>query len=200
MSSAKSTRKKIKEINLKAVKRKVIFWTIFAVIIAYSTMFFFAFASNAHADAKSDCEAKTDGSMWNDDLKSCRTPAQWCTDSDPNNVWIDANGYGANGEAYCRYTGNHGCGTDTFFNWGCNASGEQITPLLISIINWVSIGVTLAMIAGIIYGATLYTSAGGKSDQAKKAIGIIRGAIIALLLYFAMWATLNFLIPGGLFN
>ena len=63
-----------------------------------------------------------------------------------------------------------------------------------------SIGVTIAVIAGIIYGAVLYTSAGGKSDQAQKAIGIIRGAMIALLLYFAMYAILNFLVPGGLFS
>jgi hypothetical protein len=70
----------------------------------------------------------------------------------------------------------------------------------ISIFNGVAIGVIIAVVAGIIYGATLYTSAGGKSDQAKKAISIICSAIIALLLNLAMFATLNFLVQGRLLN
>lgn len=93
------------------------------------------------------------------------------------------------------------CGnTETFFNWGCSGSGEQITPVLITIVNWLAVGVTLAVIGGIIYGAIMYTTSGGNPQQAQKAMGIIRNAFIALILYFIMWALLNWLIPGGLFS
>lgn len=92
------------------------------------------------------------------------------------------------------------CGdTDTFFNWGCAGSGEQITPVLITFVNWLAVGVTLAVIGGIIYGAVMYTTSGGNPQQSQKAMGIIRNAFIALIMYFAMWALLNWLVPGGLF-
>jgi hypothetical protein len=90
------------------------------------------------------------------------------------------------------------CGTKTFFNWGC--SGDGIMGLLMTIFNWLAIGVTLVVIGGIIYGAITYTSSGGNPEQAKRGIGIIRNAIIALLMYFAMWSLLNFLVPGGVFT
>ncbi|MDR0957043.1 MAG: hypothetical protein LBM09_00485 [Candidatus Nomurabacteria bacterium] len=95
------------------------------------------------------------------------------------------------------------CGeAETYFDWGCsssdpNADDYGIAGLLMTIFNWAAIGVTIAVIGGIIYGATLYSSAGGKADQAKKGMGIIRGAIIALILYFAMYAILNFILPQG---
>ena len=93
------------------------------------------------------------------------------------------------------------CGdVDTFFNWGCSSSGEQITPVLITVLNWLAVGVTIAVIGGIIYGAIMYTTSGGSPEQSKKAMGIIRNAFIALVMYFAMWALLNWLVPGGLFS
>jgi len=94
------------------------------------------------------------------------------------------------------------CGdVKTFFNWGCDTSGgEQVTPVLITIINWMALGVTVAVIGGIIYGGIMYSTSGGSPEQSKKAQGIIRNAIIALILYFAMWAILQFLVPGGLFT
>ena len=87
-------------------------------------------------------------------------------------------------------------GTPTYFNWGSGG----IVGLLITILNWMAIGVSIAVVGGIIYGAIMYTTSGGNSEQAHKAIGIIRNAVIALILYFAMWALLNFLVPGGLFK
>ncbi len=91
-------------------------------------------------------------------------------------------------------------GVTTFFEWGCTSSGEQITPVLVQILNWLAVGVTIAVIGGIIYGAIMYTTSGGNSEQSKKAMGIIYNAFIALALYFAMWALLNWLVPGGIFN
>lgn len=92
------------------------------------------------------------------------------------------------------------CGTTpTFFEWGCTG-GDTITSVLIQILNWLAVGVTLAVIGGVIYGAIMYTTAGGNPQQTQKAMGIIRNAFIALVMYFAMWALLNWLVPGGVFN
>jgi len=206
MTTTKSA--KSRKVDIKAVKRRVIFWTTIAIVVAYALLFLLTFAVDAHADAQSDCDARSDGSKWNSTLNSCRTVSQQCTDTNANNVWVDASGHGSDGKsykkqaaAYCWYSANHGCGTDTFFDWGCSNSGdEQITPLLITVLNWLAIGVTVAVVAGIIYGAILYTTSGGNAEQSKKAIGVIRSAIIALVLYFAMWALLNWLVPGGLFT
>lgn len=93
-------------------------------------------------------------------------------------------------------------GVETFFDWGCNDSdtGEQtLLGLLGTILNWVAIGVSVAVLGGIVYGAIMYASAGGNEAQTKKAVSIIKNAIIALILYFAMYSILQFLIPGGLF-
>lgn len=92
------------------------------------------------------------------------------------------------------------CGeTVTFFDWNCDSEGS-IMSVLGTILNWVAAGVVVVVLIGILYGAVMYASAGGKEDQVKKAIGIIRNAIIALILYFAMYALLQYLIPGGLFS
>jgi hypothetical protein len=120
--------------------------------------------------------------------------------ANPDDVIEDDDTFDGGGSEDGADNSNHGCGTDTFFDWGCTRDGEQVTPLLISILNWLAVGVTIAVTAGVVYGAVMYTSSSGRSEQAKKAIGIIRNAIIALVLYFAMWAVLNFLVPGGLFN
>lgn len=99
--------------------------------------------------------------------------------------------------------GGSKCGdTATFFDWGCSdGSGDnQILNVLGTILNWLAVGVSVAVLIGIVYGAVMYASAGGNEAQTKKAIGIIRNAIIALILYFAMWAILQYLIPGGVFS
>ena len=99
--------------------------------------------------------------------------------------------------------GGSKCGdTASFFDWGCNDGGgdNQILNVLGTILNWLAVGVSVAVLIGIVYGAVMYASAGGNEAQTKKAIGIIRNAIIALILYFAMWAILQYLIPGGVFS
>lgn len=97
--------------------------------------------------------------------------------------------------------GNHNCGTGTFFDWGCNTTNDsQIGPVLNQILMWLAFGVAIAVVGGIIYGAIQYTTSGGNQAQAQKAISTIRNAVIALVLYFAMWALLNWLVPGGVFH
>ena len=75
-----------------------------------------------------------------------------------------------------------------------------IWQLLLVAINILTAGVGIAAVAGIVYGAVLYTSAGGNADQTKKAIEFIRNVIIGVVAYGLMFSFLNFIIPGGLFG
>lgn len=109
---------------------------------------------------------------------------------------------GGSGSGGGSSSSDNKCGsTSTFFNWGCSGDDDnQIMNVLVTILNWLAIGVSVVVLIGIVYGAVMYASAGGNEAQTKKAIGIIRNAIIALLLYFGMWAILQYLIPGGVFS
>ncbi|MBC7564977.1 hypothetical protein H7100_01965 [Candidatus Saccharibacteria bacterium] len=85
---------------------------------------------------------------------------------------------------------------------GKDAAVEQtgVWGLLLLTINILTAGVGIAAIGGIIYGAILYTSAGGSPEQVKKAMGIITNVVIGIVAYALMYGVLNFLIPGGVFN
>lgn len=93
------------------------------------------------------------------------------------------------------------CGNakDTFFDWGCG-SGDPITSMVITIFNWVTGGVSIVVVGGIIYGGILYMSSGGNQARAKQGMDVIRNAVIALIFFLGMFAIMNFLIPGGLFT
>ncbi len=76
---------------------------------------------------------------------------------------------------------------------------ELIWDILAIAVNFLAAGVGLAVVAGIVFGAVTYATAAGSADQAKKGIGYITNAVIALLLFIFMYAIINFLVPGGLF-
>ncbi len=99
--------------------------------------------------------------------------------------------------------GGNTCGSaHTFFDWGCNGASDKdsILTVLVTISNWLAAGVVIAVIGGIIYGAIMYATSAGDAAKAKSATEIIRNAFIALILYFLMWAFLQYIVPGGLFN
>lgn len=72
--------------------------------------------------------------------------------------------------------------------------------LLMLVINILTAGIGIAAVGGIIYGSILYTTSGGNADQVKKALQIIRDVVIGLLMYVLMYAFLNYIVPGGMFN
>lgn len=99
--------------------------------------------------------------------------------------------------------GGSTCGSaHTFFDWSCNGASDKdsILTVLVTISNWLAAGVVIAVIGGIIYGAIMYATSAGDASKAKSATEIIRNAFIALILYFLMWAFLQYIVPGGLFN
>ena len=102
-----------------------------------------------------------------------------------------------NQDAYAAKTPG---GTETTFNW-CpdpGATKNDIACLVVTVFNWLSAGVLVVVILGIVLGAVQYGSAHGAQEQAKKGIETMRNAGIALILYFVMWALLNFFVPGGI--
>jgi len=85
---------------------------------------------------------------------------------------------------------------------GDNAPIEEtgVWGVLLLAINILTGLIALAAVAGIVYAAILYTSAGGSVEQTKKAMGIITNVVIGVVAYALMYAGLNFLIPGGIFT
>jgi hypothetical protein len=78
-------------------------------------------------------------------------------------------------------------------------SNNGIWGLLLIAINIMTAGVGVLAVAGIVYGAVLYSTAEDKADQVNKAVDIIRNVIIGLIAFALMWAGLNFIVPGGVF-
>ena len=58
-------------------------------------------------------------------------------------------------------------------------------------------GAGILAIGGIIYGAVMYTTAGGNQEQVKKARGILTNVVIGIVAFAAMFALLQWLLPGG---
>jgi len=87
----------------------------------------------------------------------------------------------------------------------CNNSSDgglensDIWQVLILILNVMTGGVGIAAVGGIVFGAIMYASAGGSTEQTKKAITIITNVVIGIVAYALMYSLANFLIPGGLF-
>lgn len=80
----------------------------------------------------------------------------------------------------------------------CIPKTNAIFTWLTGIIRFLSAGVGIAVVGGIVYGGILYTTARDNSSQTQKAVYVITNAIVGLLLYLLMFAILNFLIPGGI--
>lgn len=107
---------------------------------------------------------------------SCKSP---CADKGP----VGSDGKCSDGSAPSKKTEDTG-----------------VWSILLMAINILSAGVGIAAIGGVVYGAILYTSAGGSQEQVKKAMGVITNVVIGVIAYALMFSLLNFLIPGGLFH
>ncbi|MDO8336599.1 MAG: pilin [Candidatus Saccharibacteria bacterium] len=102
------------------------------------------------------------------------------------------------------------CGTQvkTFFNFQCGTdadrnSGDSDNPIfriMLTIIAWLTAGVMVAVIGGIVYGGFLYMTAQDNAGQTQKGITIIVDAVIGLIAFGLMWTFLNFIIPGGIYS
>lgn len=93
------------------------------------------------------------------------------------------------------YAGQCG-GIDVMILPDCDAKG--ITALILLAIHLLTILVGIAAVGGIIYSGILYATAGGNSENTKKAMEMIMNIVIGIVVYALMYVILNFVIPGGL--
>lgn len=93
----------------------------------------------------------------------------------------------------------------------CNQTGTaaqleacvQANPIvnrLEEIINFLSIGVGVVVVAVIIFGGIQYMTADGSAQATAAAKSRITNALIALLAFIFTYAFLQWLVPGGVFN
>ncbi len=83
---------------------------------------------------------------------------------------------------------------------GTDVSNNGIWGILITIINIMSAGIGVTAVGGVVYGSIMYASGEGNAEKTKKARMIIFNVLIGLLMYAVMYAFLNYMIPGGMFN
>lgn len=113
--------------------------------------------------------------------------------------------------AYALPTSAYTCGKDSsgndiqtsiqFDSRLCSAGGASpITAILITIINFMAGGVGAAVIIGIIFGGFMYMTSDGEEAKAKQGRQIIANSIIGAVLFLFMFAAVQFLVPGGVFN
>ena len=83
----------------------------------------------------------------------------------------------------------------------CTGQGASpVTAILLWVINFLAVGVGVAVVIGIIFGGITYAMSDGDSGKAKQGMEIIANAIIGLFLFLFMYAAANFMVPGGLFT
>ncbi len=107
-----------------------------------------------------------------------------------------------------EYTGSGNCaGVDTAII-KCSEKGGEGTALdqngvwvlLLLLIKIMTAGVGLLAVGGLAYGALLWTTAGGSAAQITKSKEIIFNVVIGIVAFALMYAFLQYLIPGGVFN
>lgn len=81
-----------------------------------------------------------------------------------------------------------------------NDGGNPVVSLVLQVINFMAVGVGIAVVGGIIWGGLLYASSNGDSSKAKQGITAIVNSIIGLLFFMFMYALINFIVPGGIFS
>lgn len=92
-------------------------------------------------------------------------------------------------------------GVDTSIDYGCKeGTTDSISQLMLYAINFLAVGVGIAVVGGIAWGGWIYASANGDAGKAKEGRMIVINAVIGLVLFMTLWAAVNFLVPGGLFG
>lgn len=94
-----------------------------------------------------------------------------------------------------------GCGDIKTSIIKCNTKGgNPLMSILIQVINFLAVGVGIAVVGGIVWGGMMYASSNGDAGKTKQGVTIIVNAVVGLLLFMFMYALINFIVPGGVFN
>ncbi len=93
------------------------------------------------------------------------------------------------------------CAKKTAFSFStCKTDNVSIKCVFVEIMRFLSIGVGIAVVAGIAIGGIQYSMSQGNPAGAQKGITTIANAVIGLVLYLLMFALLQFLVPGGVLS
>ena len=119
---------------------------------------------------------------------------------------------GSAGEAGCVYScpvgGNKSaCATDPALQLcdssksdankqNCDIVHKYVNPAIL-VFSAIA-GVTVA--AAIVYGGILYSTSGGDQAKVSKAKNLIRNAVLSLVAFMFLYAFLQWIVPGGIFN
>lgn len=83
---------------------------------------------------------------------------------------------------------------------GPNDTGCLFYKYINPLVGLLSAAVGVVVVIAIIIGGIEYSSSGGDPQRAASGRKHITNALLGLLVYFLLYAFLQFLIPGGLFN
>ena len=92
----------------------------------------------------------------------------------------------------CKDKVNEKCNAEN----GCNLVEKYINPT----INLLAISVGLLSVISIMIGGVQFASSDGDPQKAAAAKGRIAKTIVALVSFMFLYAFLQFLVPGGIFN
>lgn len=81
-----------------------------------------------------------------------------------------------------------------------NVEDTGIWHILLLVLNIMTGGVAILAVGGFVYGAILYSTAEDKAAQVSEAKQTIFNVVVGLVLFAFMYALLQFLIPGGIFQ
>lgn len=104
----------------------------------------------------------------------------------------------------CSDEGN--CAKNTAFAFDCGGGNNNvktsvgISCLFITVINFLSVAVGLAVVAGVTVGGIKYSTSSGNPSGTQQGMKIIGNSLLGLVLWLLLWAITNFLIPGGVFK
>jgi hypothetical protein len=79
-------------------------------------------------------------------------------------------------------------------------TSNPIFKALLTIFNFLAVGVGILATGGIVFGAIQYITSNGDAGKAKQGVTVIMNAVIGVFLFIFMYAILNFVVPGGLFR
>lgn len=82
----------------------------------------------------------------------------------------------------------------------CLNTNPIVTKVIDPIVNFLSAGVGIVVVAVIIAGGIQYSTAGGSPDAVAKAKDRLMNGVLALVIYLLIFGFLQWIVPGGIFN
>ena len=143
---------------------------------------------NCNTRVLSECTGKT-----GTELQTCQEQSAVSPDS-KGVVTLDT---GADKPYQC---GGGDDAVKTQFNFGCQGKGGVIEDFAYAIIRFLSYGVGLVLAASLIYAGIMYSTSSGNPENTQAAKKRILNTMIGLIFYIFIFAIIQYLVPGGLFN